>query len=188
MSCCKGQSMLMNDKLKNLGGWSIDVELYEFFVNNLLFGSTIVELGSGHGTDVLAQHYQLVSIEHDKKFIGSFNSTYIYAPMDGHWYHRPSIEGKLPEKYDAILIDGPVGSESRSRIGFWEQYDLFDLNVLLVFDDTNRRGEMMLFDKILDICNFDFTRGQTFPEENRRKFAHFKTFSVIYPSTKNFTK
>lgn len=181
--------MLVNDKLKKLGGWSIDMELYQFFVDNLLFGSTILELGSGHGTDVLAQHYTMYSIEHNEKFVGLFNSTYIYAPMNGYWYDRPSIEGNLPQKYDAILIDGPIGSESKSRIGFWEHYDLFDLNALLVFDDTNRRGEMMLFTKILDICNFDLERGQMVSEENCRKVAHFKTFSVIYPLVrKNFTK
>jgi hypothetical protein len=181
MSCCKGQKTLRNNKIQKLGGWSFEPELYEFLVANLPFGSTILELGSGYGTDVLSQHYKMFSIEHNEKFLDIFNSHYIYAPMDGYWYHRASIEGTLPEKYDAILVDGPVGDQSRNRIGFWENFDLFNLDVLLVIDDTNRKGERMLFEKILDVCNFDFGSEQLLPKEEHRKFEHFKTFSVIYP-------
>lgn len=181
MSCCKEQKPARNNKVQKLGGWSFEPELYEFLVENLPFESTVLELGSGYGTDVLSQHYKMFSIEHNEKFVGVFNSTYIHAPMRGYWYDRSRIEGKLPEKYDAILVDGPVGHESRSRIGFWENIDLFNTEVLLLIDDTNRAGERDLFERIFAYCNFDFAAEKELPESSWRRFKHFKTFSVIYP-------
>lgn len=177
MSCCKEKKKM--DKISKLGGWSFQPELYHFLRSNLVNGSTILELGSGYGTDVLSQHYKMYSIEHNQKFINKYNSTYIYAPMVGHWYDISIVKQIEDLQYDCILIDGPVGSESKSRIGFWENIHFFNTNVLMIFDDTNRDGERKLFDNVLHYCNFDFATEQ--PSTTQRKFEHFKTFSVIYP-------
>ena len=177
MSCCKEKQKM--DKLSKLGGWSFQPELYLFLREHLPDNSIILELGSGNGTGVLSEHYTMFSIEHNSKFINKHKSTYIHAPMKGYWYDVDIVEKNLPSTYDCILIDGPVGSESRSRIGFWENIHLFNTNVLLIFDDTNRDGERILFEKVLDYCNFDFGTEQ--PSINTRQFEHFKTFSVIYP-------
>lgn len=155
-----------------LGGWSIKPDAYSFIIKNLEYGSTILELGSGVGTEVLSEKYKMVSIEHNSRFIGKYNSTYIHAPMKGHWYDIGKVREGLPEKYDMILIDGPVGSESKNRIGFWENIGLFNTNVMMLFDDTNREGEKMLFEKCVEFVNEK--------AEIPRKYESFKTFSVIY--------
>lgn len=164
--------------MEGLGGWSIQPEAYSFIIKNLPYNSTILELGSGFGTQILSKHYKMVSIEHNQRFIGKYNSTYIHAPMKGHWYDVSVVEKNLPEHYDMILVDGPVGSESRHRIGFWENITLFNTNVLLLIDDTNRDGERILFEKCLDYVNFDFATEA--PSKTPRKYETFKTFSVIY--------
>ena len=151
-----------------LGGWSFEPEVYDFIVKNLPFGSIIFELGSGSGTGVLAQHYTMVSIEHNKKFVGKYPSTYIHAPMNGHWYDVGTVKSNLPTKYDMILIDGPIGDQSRNRIGFYENINLFDTSKMMIFDDTNRVGERQLFELVLAKVGTD------------RKSQTFKTFSVIY--------
>jgi hypothetical protein len=173
MACsgCKKQRVKPTQMAK-LGGWSIQPEAYSFIIKNLEYGSTILELGSGFGTQVLSEKYKMASIEHNKRFIGKYNSTYIHAPMKGHWYDVNLVRNGLPEKYDMILIDGPVGSESKNRIGFWENIGLFNTNVLMLFDDTNRAGERHLFEKCLEFVNEN--------AENPRKSETFKTFSVIY--------
>lgn len=165
MSCCKGQTK--SRSMQKLGGWSIDPEVYSFIRETLPDNSIILELGSGLGTDVLSQHYKMHSIEHNLKFVGKYNSSYIHAPMLGKWYDRTKIEGNLPKKYDMILIDGPVGSESNYRIGFWENIDLFNTDVLMIFDDTNR-PEKILFEKVLE----------SLPGRDHLVFAKF---SVILP-------
>lgn len=158
-------------KSLELGGWSFEPELLEFVLANLSIGSTILELGSGAGTGVLSSAgYRMYSIEHNQKFINKYNSTYIYAPMVRYWYDKNIVKENLPLRYDAILIDGPVGSESKSRIGFYENLALFDSSKMMIFDDTNRSGERFLFECVLSECN------QTSP----RKSFEGKTFSVIY--------
>lgn len=174
MTCCKNQKM-NNSALKGLGGWSFEPELYNFLINNLKEGSTILELGSGYGTEVLSKHYKMYSIEHNFKFIGKYNSTYIHAPMKGHWYDIDIVQHNLPTNYDCILVDGPVGSESKNRIGFYEQIHLFDTSVMMIFDDTNRDGEATLFKSVLDYCN------RVYPANEGRLMFKSKTFSVIYP-------
>ena len=171
----------MNRVESKLGGWSFEPELYYFLRSNLPDGSTILELGSGQGTGVLSNHYKMVSIEHNERFISRYNSTYIHAPMLGHWYDINVLEPNLVSlwgKYDCILVDGPVGSESRNRIGFWENITMFDVSKMILIDDTNRSGEMMLFEKVIDYCDYGFDMERA--SEQKRKFQHFKTFSVIF--------
>lgn len=163
-SCCKDKP---NKIMNKLGGWSFQPELYEFIVFNLPKGSTIFELGSGYGTGLLSNDYIMYSVEHNIKFVNAYNSNYIFAPMKGYWYDRNVVDRHKPANYDLILVDGPIGSDSKNRIGFFENIDLFDTSKMMIFDDTNREGEMILFKKVLGL----------FPD---RKFEHFKTFSVIY--------
>lgn len=151
-----------------LGGWSFEPEVYDFITANLPFGSTILELGSGAGTGVLAQHYKMVSIEHNKRFMDKYPSTYIHAPMNGYWYDVEIVRSNLPLVYDMILIDGPIGDQSRNRIGFYENLHLFDTTKMMLFDDTNRTGEQHLFNLVLEAVGAE------------RKSQQFKTFSVIY--------
>jgi hypothetical protein len=172
---------MKNTNIPTLGGWSFEQELFDFVRTTLPDNSIILELGSGYGTHVLSKHYTMYSIEHNEKFIGKYKSTYIFAPMKRYWYDRDLVEGNLPEKYDMILVDGPIGTDSKNRIGFWENIDLFNTNVLMIFDDTNRDGERMLFQKVLDYCNFDFATEQPVEKSEERRFEIFKTFSVIYP-------
>lgn len=174
MGCCKDKKVRPMTKPK-LGGWHINPDVYAFIKNNLSSGSTILELGSGWGTEVLSKDYTMYSIEHDERFVGKYKTTYIHAPMVEAWYDKSVLEANvvpLKGSYQMILIDGPIGNESNGRIGFYENRDLFDLDLLLVFTDTNREGERNTFNKILK---------HLFIGDVPPRHQHFKTFSVIYP-------
>tara|TARA_R110000868_G_scaffold178163_1_gene417696 strand:+ start:554 stop:1081 length:528 start_codon:yes stop_codon:yes gene_type:complete len=174
MSCCKDKKTRSTTKPK-LGGWSINPEVYKFIKDNLPKGSTILELGSGWGTEVLSKDYTMISIEHDERFVGKYTSTYIHAPMLNGWYDKSVLETKLEAlrgTYQMILIDGPIGSESNGRIGFYENIQLFDDDLLMVFTDTNRAGESTTYQKVAI---------HKFTGEIPLKYEHFKTFSVIHP-------
>jgi len=173
MSCCKDKKSRPMTTPK-LGGWSINPEVYRFIKENLPQGSTILELGSGYGTEVLSKDFTMYSIEHDERFVGKYTSTYIHAPMVNGWYDKSVLEVKLEAlrgKYQMILVDGPIGNESNGRIGFHENIDLFDDDLLMVFTDTDRPGERVTFNRVLK----DRFIGDVPP-----RHAHFKTFSVIY--------
>lgn len=140
------------------GSWSIERECFELIREILPDGSTILELGSGWVTGELAKHYNVVSIEHDAAHVGKYPSRYIHAPMKLGWYDPQAIrEGGLQGvKYDMILIDGPpaiVIGNAYSRLGLLANLDLFDLNVPIVLDDTERRPEKELAKMLATVLN-----------------------------------
>ena len=136
-------------KMTDFGGGVIPKELYNWIRENLEDGKTILEFGSGEGTKALLEHYKVISVEHDKRWIGyAKGSHYIYAPLknygDYSWYDI-SVLQDLP-KYDLILVDGPPGymPSQAGRYGFIRNSRLFDMSVPIILDDTHRIVEMAM--------------------------------------------
>lgn len=129
----------------SFGGWSISKELFDWILNNIPKGSTILELGSGDGTKELVKFYNVYSVEHDIEWVGLVpESTYIYAPLIDGWYDVEVLKDKLPITYDLLLIDGPIG---KNRVNIIHHYEMFNKNVPIIIDDTNRENDkrMSLF-------------------------------------------
>ena len=148
--------------------WMIGDNLYSLICETIPHGAVILELGSGEGTGKLAKYYTMHSIEHDPTFVDKYDSHYIYAPLKDGWYCRPMVEAQLPDRYDALLIDGPPGE---LRIGILNHLDLFDLSVPIFVDDINRQAENIVFCAILEKCgherSFDISH-----ESDGRSFVH----------------
>ena len=124
-----------------LGGWSISQELIDWIRENVPRGSVILELGSGYGTQVLADlGYSMYSVEHDPQYVGKYDSLYIPVPIKNGWYNPDSLR-KLPT-YDLLLIDGPPGIYQRSNM--IKHRHLFDWSKIVIVDDTNRADELKL--------------------------------------------
>lgn len=136
--------------MPKFSGWSIDKFFFEYILKHFPDGSTMIELGSGRVTEEFAKHYNVYSIEHNAEWVGKFNSNYIHAPIKDYgnyqWYDRDKIKKSLPEKYDFILIDGPP--KKYGRMGFFDNIDLFNPNVPMLFDDTHRRSEKKLIKRV----------------------------------------
>jgi hypothetical protein len=126
--------------MSTFGGGAVDIELINEISQIVKYGSTIVELGSGHGsTSELCKHYKLYSIEHDPKFIGLYNSNYIYAPLiNDFWYDPNIVRNSIPQSYDLLLVDGPI---AHRRKGFIDNYSIFNQSVPLILDDMQRTIE-----------------------------------------------
>jgi hypothetical protein len=96
----------------------------------------------------------MYSIEHDGRYVGKYNSTYIHAPLVNGWYDVAAIQKGLPDDYDVILIDGPVGEGN--RIPILRYLDLFKWDRRwVVVDDTHRAGEIILFHELLKRFDVD---------------------------------
>ena len=136
--------------------WTIPKELFDWIRDNLPDGKTILELGSGHGTDELRKHYTVYSIEHDLAWIKEGN--YIYAPIirypGGYDWYDVSKLTRLPE-YDLLLIDGPTGSIG--RVGVVIHRFMFDLDVPIVIDDTHREAERRIAMDLSQLLGRDMT-------------------------------
>lgn len=126
-------------------------------------GSTILELGSGDGTISLSNTFKMYSVENQVEWMNKYPlcTTYINchtryyddeftAPdIEGSqtaWYNPDTLFSNLPEKYDALLIDGPGGKYGRG--GFFKFIDKFNTNVPMFFDDVNRGAELDLMKKV----------------------------------------
>lgn len=132
-----------------LGGWAISKQLFDWLLDALPKKSMILELGSGSGTQQLAKHFRMVSVEHDPDFVGLYASTYIYAPIVNGWYDAAIIGdalSRLSVRYDLLLVDGPP--QQFGRAGILRNLGLFDLTKPTVLDDVHRAPERQLLDEL----------------------------------------
>jgi hypothetical protein len=155
--------------------FSIDLGVLTAIRQLVEAGSTIVELGSGNGTNRLVKEYEVYSIEDDEKWVGYCDgSNYIHAPLvslenkgeDIKWYDLDCITRGLPEKYDLILVDGPSGKKGRS--GLLANLDIFRTDVPFVIDDTLREHECNIAREMAFLLN--------------RPLYMFWNFSIISPN------
>lgn len=161
-------------EMRDFGGFSISFDLFHYIRQTLQVRSTILELGSGAGTQELARYYKMYSVEHDKNWLYKYDTTYIYAPIKHYttykWYDVDVLIHNLPKKYDLILIDGPTGTIG--RYGFFENLHLFNWNVIMIFDDVQRVAELVLLKDVAKKLNKSFEIYQC---------SDGKKFGVIKP-------
>lgn len=147
---------------KNLGGWAIETNLFEYILNNLKPGSHILEFGSGTGTRELVKYYDVTSIEQNVGWVDMVpKANYIYAPLKDGWYN-PAFFIKLPETYDFVLVDGPF-SPIHGRKGLLKNLDYFNTSVPWLFDDINRSNDFEVFEKFCHLTDKSkrLIKGQT---------------------------
>ena len=123
--------------------WMLPKEAQEWIFTNISEGSTILELGSGYGTEELSKKYKMYSIEHDPNWIGCFNSTYIKAEIKNRFYNISEILDKIPKNIDLLIIDGPP-SALGNRSKFLDVMSNFSLDFPIIINDANRNDEMYL--------------------------------------------
>ena len=130
--------------VESFGHWSIPKALFDYILEVIPKGSTIVELGSGWTSGQLSKYYTVYSLENHPKWLYKYDTNYIAAPIIDRWYDVDIVRKNLPKNYSLILVDGPTGSIGRE--GFLKNIDLFNLeNVLIILDDVHRKAEYNLF-------------------------------------------
>lgn len=122
--------------------WAVPQALHDHIFAALEIGSSILELGSGAGSQALVEHgYDVRSVEHDMSFVGKYpDPQYIYAPIVNSWYDTTPLMALRP--YDLLIVDGPPGAVGRG--GMLEHLELFDVSKPIIVDDVSRRPEQEL--------------------------------------------
>jgi len=151
---------------KWISSWSISKELFKYVRKILPKGKTMLEMGSGWASEQFSKHYTVYSVEHNKKWVGKYNTNYIYAPIVNRWYNPNILEKELPKEYDLILIDGPPGTIGRG--GFYNNLHLFNTDVTIIFDDINRKAEYDLMVKVSKKIKRGF---KIYKDSFRKKFG-----------------
>ena len=141
-----------------LGTWGMDGITLKWILLNLETGKTILEFGSGEGTTkVLSEHFNMISIEEDEKYVGRYKSHYIHVPLKDGWYDREILKTELVGiDYDMIIIDGPAHGERKK---FLENLDLFDLDKIIVCDDLGAPSTTEMWNTLAPIVQKKYDRN-----------------------------
>lgn len=134
---------------KNLNGWALSEEAFEWIFKNIPQGSTILELGSGSGTKELVKYYTVYSVEQDANFIDNEpKSNYIYAPIVNNWYDEKLFDS-IPKQYDLLIVDGPIKKDRCNFTKFCHRFN----NVPFLIDDTQREDDRKMALEVARLLN-----------------------------------
>lgn len=158
-------------------------------------GSTILELGTGKGTDYLVKKFNVLSVENRVKW-HTGKSTLLHVPLKElkvemqefytlfpnarSWYDPDILKNIIKNyKYDAILIDGPKCRKGSSRPFMYYFYDkIFDTSVPVLIDDLWRPSDWMVAYRICKVKDADRidVRRNKFYYNNKQ---HEKIYGII---------
>ena len=133
-------------------GWVIhkmemtaDSKTVEYIISNFEKGSTILEFGSGQGTELLSKHFKMISIEEDEDWVGEYDSEYLHAPIKDDWYDTDLVNEFLKDKtYDLVFVDGPAqGKRSKMYELLKEEKLQINKDVWFIFDDMDREDDLV---------------------------------------------
>jgi len=149
---------------KNLGDASIETGLVQWMVRNIDAGSKVVELGSGSGSKEIVKGFELLSIEHNEKYLKSNDNT-VHAPLMDGWYDTDKIPD-IKKGVKAYLIDGPPARQSDRR-KLLDHINLFNKKAIFIMDDVNRSDEMEMAKEIEKVLG----RKMTIHKGVKKNFA-----------------
>lgn len=164
--------------------WMLPQEAVEFVLQHVEPGSVVVEFGSGHGSEVLSNHFHLHSFEHDEAWLGVTSSTYIHAPIEENefateageegWYDLDVVRQNWPKDVQCVIVDGPPGFIGRTGI-LSILDELRDVPMILV-DDVDRQAELQL----LQMLSTKLDRIQTtYDVEKPRESGSNRRFATL---------
>jgi hypothetical protein len=122
------------------GGQNLSRLLYDYLLETLPKGKTILELGSGWSTGELLKHWNVWSIESEPEWHKKYyHDQSILVPITekGGWYDYDTMKDTLYDlrgKYDLLLVDGPY----YNREGVADYFYLFDQTTPVLFDDIRQ--------------------------------------------------
>lgn len=157
---------------------AISGNFVELINDTLPKDSTILEFGSGRGTQKLAETFNMLSIEEDSDWIGRYDSEYVHAEIKDDWYDIDKVNEFLKNKtYNAILIDGPAKGNRNKVVELISSGKLeIDSDVYIFIDDTEREDGQNLLEQMKDLLNREHSvmEGEEYsfsyiePKENKK--------------------
>ena len=140
----------------------LPAEAFAWIEANIPKRSTVLEFGSGDGSQRLANRYDLWSIEHDEQWIGKTKSNYVMAKIidnpvsqkagEQGWYD-PIFFEKIPQSAELIVVDGPVGTIGRS--GLLHHLEKLPQFRYIMVDDTDEPKEQHLSQQLAELLNLE---------------------------------
>jgi len=171
----------------NIGRWAGN---YVFFyvLNRILTEAkpkSILELGLGESTKFISKFIENelldtrhIVVEHNSNWINNFNQKFdlsknteiIHLNLNEtsvcgfSKFNYESFDSLIHDEFDFYLIDGPFGSEIESRDDILQIAKRLnkDKSFVLMFDDSNRKGEYQTITNLLKILDLNKIKYFTF--------------------------
>ena len=145
--------------MHKFGGWAIRESCFNFIREILPEGKTILEMGSGTGTMVLSEYYNMISIEDQHEWIGQYNSHYIEAPIKYYSANYTKTSGLFKVENEKIYSPPDLPGENSPTQKGWYDYKILTEKLkglkydLILIDGPNGRIGRGGFLKHIDIFN-----------------------------------
>lgn len=159
---------------------AIDEFVLSFIRDKLPYGSTILEFGSGRGTEELSKTFTMLSVEENLDWVGRYDSKYLHADIIDDWYDVDKVNSFLEDKtYDAILIDGPDAGERVKIVDLISSGKLkLNTDVHILIDDVERKDGFNLSNNLQKLLE----RGEiTYKYPNPSDNTKLSLISYIKP-------
>ena len=163
--------------------WMLPSEAFAWIEANIPNHSTVLEFGSGDGSQRLANRFDLWSVEHDEHWIGKTKSNYVLAKIihnpvseregEEGWYD-PLFFDKIPQEVELIVVDGPVGTIGRS--GLLHYLDKLPKFRYIMVDDTDRPEEEHLSQQLAERLNL---KREVFDTEQQKYNGSRRRFDIL---------
>lgn len=170
-----------------LDDWSISKECFDMIIKVLPFNSTILEIGSGHSTELLSKFYNMISIENNKEWINKYKSEYIYIPLspmksdifgDTIWLDADALKDYIQnKKYDLLLVDS-----GGDRVGILDHIDIFNNDIPIIFDDTMNENYLKCATLVAKKLNKHCITYKCAVNKYATTWFDGKQFSIIIPT------
>ena len=106
--------------------WMLPSEIFVYLCELFPGGGKILEFGSGDGTRILAERFDICSIEHDEAWAEKLDTECHLIPIKSNrvstengqtgWYDVDEVLKVIPKDLDIVIIDGPNGTIGRHGI------------------------------------------------------------------------
>ena len=145
--------------MNKFGGWAIEESCFNLIKEILPEGKTILEMGSGYGTDILSKYYNMISVENQPEWVGKYNSNYIEVPIKNYEKDTINTEGLFKDEKESKYTPPDLpGEHSLTQIG-WYDYKILNEKIkdlkydLILIDGPNGAIGRGGFLKHIDIFN-----------------------------------
>ena len=150
----------LKNKYSEFDGWMLPKQMLDYLKISLPKHKTILEFGSGNGTKLLLDDWNVISIENNKKWAIKRKSSHIHVMIraklkpisvdgwdDKEWYDEKIVRWCLAMyKYDVVIIDGPNGATGRA--GIVNNIIYMNKDVPILMDDLQKPGYIRIFEKL----------------------------------------
>jgi hypothetical protein len=106
--------------MNKFGGWAIQESCFNLIKEILPEGKTILEFGSGYGTDALSKHYKMVSVENQPEWVGKFDSHYIEVPIKPYSTNEIATKGLFELETTSNMPPDLPGEHSPLQKGWFD--------------------------------------------------------------------